>query len=77
MITNHMKLFGTNKLKCLSFSGSKGILLYSSSKRRCSSLKITQGWNIGFYTCPIFQIFISCFKHLCHSLCVAKSHFKL
>jgi len=33
------------KFKCLSFSDSKDILFYSSSKRRCSILKITQEWD--------------------------------
>ena len=44
MITNHMKLFGTNQVFVfLSISGSKDILFCSSSKGRYSCVKIIQG----------------------------------
>ena len=46
MITNHMKLFGTNQVQVFKyFSGLKRIQSVSSSKERFSSLKFTQGWD--------------------------------
>ena len=47
-ITKHISYSVQIKFKCLSFSGSKDILFYSFSKERCSSLKITQGWDSSF-----------------------------